>query len=544
MTSGASNVLMIYPRFNPRSFWGYEGARELLGARYPATPLGMLTVAALLPKRWNVKLVNRNAQELSQDDLAWADMVMTGGMLAQQFDTLKVIELAHAAGKPAIVGGPDVTSSPQVYESADFRVQGEAEGVLDDFIEAWQQGVRTGDFIAPKFQADVTRSPIPRFDLLNFKDYLFVGVQFSRGCPFTCEFCDIIELYGRAPRTKEPRQVLAELDTLYALGYRGHLDFVDDNLIGNKKAVKAFLPHLVEWQRKHNFPYMLSTEASLNLSDDPELLQMMKEANFFAVFTGIESPDPETLKHTQKKQNMRRSIPDSVRRIHSYGISVVAGFVLGFDTEQPNAADAMVDCIEEAAIPVAMVSLLYALPNTQLTRRLAKEGRLHENNGVDLTGGEGDACLAGLNFETLRPRQHVLKQQAEVLARIYDPKAFFGRVRRMILSLDRIKLGTWIELRDSLREIDRFFKIMWYVTLHRPEMRRHVWALLIETLVRNPGVVREVMVATVFYIYLGPLSDFVVEHRNKEIAALETGGAETPRVWQGLGEVTGASVSA
>jgi Domain of unknown function (DUF4070) len=203
--------------------------------------------------------------------------------------------------------------------------------------------------------------------------------------------------------------------------------------------------------------------------------------------------------------------------------------VIGFDAEQPGAADAMVNCIEEAAIPVAMVSLLYALPNTQLTRRLAKEGRLHENVGVDLAGRAGDSCLDGLNFETLRPRQEVLQQQAEVLARVYDPKAYFGRVRRMILALDRLKLGPWIGLRDSLREIDRFFKIMWHITLHRPEMRRHVWALVLESLVRNPNVIRDVIVATVFYIYLGPLSRYVIEHRSKEIAEFEA--ASVPPPW-------------
>ena len=539
MTFDPCNVLMIYPRFNPKSFWGFEGARELLGAHYPSTPLGMITVAAMLPKCWNVRLVNRNIQELCQDDLAWADLVMSGGMLPQQSDTLKIIELAHAAGKPVVVGGPDVTSSPQLYAAADIRVSGEAEGVLDEFIEAWRRGVRSGDFIAPKFQADVTRSPVPRFDLLNFKDYMFVGVQFSRGCPFTCEFCDIIELYGRVPRTKSPEQMLAELDRLYALGYRGHLDFVDDNLIGNKKAVKAFLPHLIGWQKKHDFPYMLSTEASLNLSDDAELLQMMKDANFFVVFIGIESPDPETLRHTQKKQNTRRSIPDSVHRIHHYGISVIGGFIIGFDTDKPGADDAMVNCIEEAAIPIAMVSLLYALPNTQLTRRLAKEGRLHEDNGVDVSGGAGEACLAGLNFETLQPRQVLLKQQVKVLARIYDPKAYFGRVRRMVLSLNKLRLSARIGIRESLREIDHFFKIMWHITLYRPEMRRHVWALLLETLVRNPGVIRDVIVSTVFYIYLGPLSDFVVERFSKEITDLEAADARRPRVLPpNLDEVT------
>jgi len=232
---------------------------------------------------------------------------------------------------------------------------------------------------------------------------------------------------------------------------------------------------------------------------------------------------------TQKKQNTRRSIPDSVHRIYDYGISVIAGFVIGFDMEKPGAADAMVNCIEEAAIPVAMVSLLYALPNTQLTRRLAKR-RLHENVGLYHSGRAGDSCLDGLNFETLRPRQEVLKQQAEVLARIHDPKAYFYRVHRMILSLDRLRVSAWIGFRDALREFDRFFKIMWHITLYRPEMRRHVWALVLETLVRNPRVIRDVMVATVFYIYLGPLSAFVIEHRNTEIADLEAMAVQPPRV--------------
>jgi radical SAM superfamily enzyme YgiQ (UPF0313 family) len=244
--SDSCNVLMIFPKFNPKSFWSYDGACELLGAKYPAAPLGMITLAALLPPSWDIRLVNRNTEELQDGDLAWADIVMTGGMLAQQFDSLKVIELAQRAGKPVAVGGPDPTSSPRIYACADIMVLGEAESIIDEFIAAWRRGERNGVFEAPKFQADATKTPIPRFDFLKFKQYLFIGVQFSRGCPFLCEFCDIIELYGRVPRTKTPMQMLAELERLYALGYRGHLDFVDDNLIGNKKAVKEFLPHLIE----------------------------------------------------------------------------------------------------------------------------------------------------------------------------------------------------------------------------------------------------------------------------------------------------------
>ena len=262
---------------------------------------------------------------------------------------------------------------------------GEAEGVIDDFIAAWNAGKRSGTFTAPKFQADVTTSPIPRFDLLKFEHYLYVGVQYSRGCPFTCEFCDIIELYGRLPRTKTTAQMLAELDRLYALGYRGHLDFVDDNLIGNKKALKQFLPTLKEWQEQHDYPFELSTEASVNIADDDALLQMMRDANFFALFVGIESPDPETLVAMRKKQNTRSNLVDSIHKIYRAGMFVTAGFIVGFDSEKTDVGDSIAHFIELSAIPVAMVGLLYALPNTQLTRRLAKEGRLHANHGIAAT---------------------------------------------------------------------------------------------------------------------------------------------------------------
>ena len=333
-------VLMVFPRFNPKSFWSFEGVLHVVGARYPAAPLGLITVAAMLPADWDVRLINRNTEELMDGDLAWADMVMTGGMCAQQLDTHAVIKICRTHNIPVVVGGPDVMSSPHLYADADFRVVGEAEDALPAFIAAWKRGERQGCFEVPKFQADVRQTPIPRFDLLKFDHYLYIGVQFSRGCPFTCEFCDIIELYGRRPRTKSPKQMLAELDALYALGYRGHVDFVDDNLIGNQKAVKEFLPHLIAWQKAHNYPFMLSTEASINLSDVPQLLQLLREANFFAIFVGIESPDADTLVHMSKKQNTRRSIAESVRRINAFGIFVIGGFIVGFNSERGRIASA------------------------------------------------------------------------------------------------------------------------------------------------------------------------------------------------------------
>src|SRR4029077_5278757 len=316
--------------------------------------------------------------------------------------------------KPVVVGGPAVTSSPHLYKTADFRVLGEAEGIIDKFVEAWEAGASDGLFEAEKFQVDVTKSPIPRFDLLKFNDYLHIGVQFSRGCPFTCEFCDIIELYGRVPRAKTNVQMLAELDELYRLSYRGHVALVDDNLIGNKKAVKAFLPELAKWLEARDYPFEFTTEASLNLADDAELLMLLNRANFVGVFVGIESPDTATLIATRKKQNTRRTIAQSVNKIYAAGLFVHAGFIVGFDSEKESMANAMVDLIEEAAIPVCMVGLLYALPNTQLTRRLEKEGRLHppvQREDVK----SADQCTMGLNFETLRPRQEILADYVHIL---------------------------------------------------------------------------------------------------------------------------------
>src|SRR6516165_8881675 len=378
-------VLMIYPMFVPNSFWNYTEACELIGAKYPAAPLGLITVAAMLPKHWDIRLVNRNTEPLTDADLDWADLVMIGGMLNQQPDFIYLIDLAHLHGKPVCVGGPDVSSSPHLYADADFQVIGEAEQVMAHFIAAWESGERKGVFIAEKFKIDVTQSPMPRYDLIKFDHYLFIGVQYSRGCPFTCEFCDIIELYGRVPRTKTTAQMLAELDALHALGYRGHVDFVDDNFIGNKKALKAFLPHLAEWQRAHDQPFEFSTEASVNLADDQALLDMMKAANFFLVFVGIESPDPDSLVAMKKKQNTRRDLVESIHRIYRAGMFVTAGFIVGFDSEKVSIAEAMIEFIEDSAIPVCMVGLLYALPNTQLTRRLAHEGRLHLDHDIAAT---------------------------------------------------------------------------------------------------------------------------------------------------------------
>ena len=524
----ACNVLMIYPKFMTESFWNFSEACELVGARYPAIPLGLITVAALLPKSWNVRLVNCNTEELAESDLAWADMVMTGGMLFQQADTLDLIAMCRARSLPVAVGGPDVSSSPHRYADANFRVIGEAEGIIDKFIGAWEAGEREGTFEAPKFQVDVTKTPIPRFDLLKFDQYLYIGVQFSRGCPFTCEFCDIIELYGRAPRTKTHDQMLAELETLYQLGYRGHVDFVDDNLIGNKKAIKAFLPVLEKWIAEKDYPFEFTTEASLNLADDAELLQMLKRCNFFAIFVGIESPDEETLAAMRKKQNTRRSIGDSVRKIYKAGMSVTAGFIVGFDSEKGSVAQPMIDLIEEAMIPIAMVGLLYALPNTQLTRRLAREGRLHVDHDA-APAGKGDQCTAGVNYETKRPRIDILRDYRKVLDRIYDPDAFCGRLERLAAMLDcsgRRKELPPGDIRGRVSTI----KLVHDLMTRLPEGRERFWKAFTTCMSINPNSVRGIVTLMAFYLHVGPYSRYVMQQIDRQIEDLEQGRFIAPKL--------------
>ena len=525
------NALLIYPRFDAVTFWNFRRTADVFGAKYPAPPLGLITLAALLPHSWSLRLVNRNTENLSDDDLEWADLVLTGGMLPQQSDTLDIIDLCHARRKPVGVGGPAVTSSPHLYKTANFRVLGEAEGIIDKFVEAWEAGAREGLFEAEKFQVDVTKSPIPRFDLLKFDDYLHIGVQFSRGCPFTCEFCDIIELYGRVPRAKTNAQMLAELDELCGLGYRGYVDFVDDNLIGNKKAVKAFLPELANWLEAKGYPFKFTTEASLNLADDAELLLLLNRANFVGVFIGIESPDTATLIAMRKKQNTRRNIAHSIHTIYAAGLFVTAGFIVGFDSETQSVADAMIELIEEAAIPVCMVGLLYALPNTQLTRQLDKEGRLHPDpERPDLSA---DQCTMGLNFETLRPRKEILADYNRILDRIYDPAAFAGRLQRLSRTLnnsDRKQRARAEYSRHRFGNLEVLHRIM----TNLPEPRDLFRRALTECIARNPNSIEYIVLLMAFYLHVGPFSREVIGRIENMMAALEPSATSRDPAWSNV----------
>lgn len=533
MTNKAEpNVLLLYPKFSNTSFWNYVDTCELVGAKYPAPPLGLITVAAMLPQEWPVRLIDRNVEDLTEEALEWADIVMLGGMITQQLDLLASAERAKKYGCVTVVGGPDVSSSPEIYASIDFRIIGEAEGVLDKFVDAWRAGSREGEFRAPLHSVDVTRSPTPRHDLLNFSNYVQVNVQFSRGCPFLCEFCDIIELYGRKPRTKSIHQILGELDQLYALGYRGHVDFVDDNLIGNKKAVKQFLPELIRWQKQHGFPFEFSTEASLNLADDDELLALMRDAGFFAVFIGIESPDPDLLVAMQKKQNTKRDIAKNVHHINKFGIFVLAGFIVGFDSESNQVADGLIELIEEASIPVAMVGLLVALPNTQLQRRLEKEGRLHDLYGVIESEADGDQCVTGLNFQTIRSRDEILEDYLQVVEAIYDENSYFQRIRNTVRLLDCSGVIGDLKRATIWHDGTQLFRFIIISALKNPKLCLRIWGTLLFTLRHNPRAIKHALYMAALYAHLGPFSNYVSKEIRRQIKEIkEQPNAPRHRKW-------------
>ena len=516
----ATRVLLIQPRFQAASIFDFHEVCKAVGARYPAPPLGLITVAALFPPHWSVRLVDCNTRPLTDADIDWADLVATSGMIAQKLDHLAVIARCQGRGKPVMVGGPSATSTPEDYAAADILVTGEAEAILSDVIAAWERGERKGRFDAAKFTADVTKSPIPRFDLLNFRDYLYIGVQFSRGCPFLCEFCDIIELFGRTPRTKTGDQILAELGRLYELGYRGEIDFVDDNFIGNKKAIKLFLPHLIRWQEAHGIPFTFHTEASINLSDDPELLAMMRQANFFGVFVGIESSDAATLGAMQKKQNTRRDLVQSIHRIQTAGLYVNAGFILGFDGERGDVASTLISFVKEAGIPVSIVGLLYALPNTQLTRRLTAEGRL-DTETYTRDAEHGDQCTAGLNFQTDRPRRDILLDFVTVLETIYAPKVFFERVRELGLRMGPARRLPSRFFVSAERELRLVSGILGGLSRMRPRCALQVWWTLAITLIRNPGAIRSVVMLMSYYLHLGPFAQYVVQRIHQQIEMID-----------------------
>jgi radical SAM superfamily enzyme YgiQ (UPF0313 family) len=472
-------VLLLYPEF-PNSFWSFKKTLELVDRKVMLPPLGLVTVAAILPQTWEFKLVDRNVREVSAAEWDWAEMVVLSAMLAQKDDFLKQIWAAKCRGKRVAVGGPYPTSLPKDAEAAgaDYLILDEGEITLPLFVAALQREEPSGIFRSNGDKPDVTSTPIPRFDLLDFTAYDSMSVQFSRGCPFQCEFCDIIVLYGRKPRTKTPQQIIAELERLYELGWRRAVFMVDDNFIGNKRNVKLLLRELKPWMEERNYPFRLNTEASIDLSQDQELMDLMVACNFNAVFLGIETPDEASLTLTQKYQNTRGSLLDSVDRIVQSGLRVKAGFIIGFDGEKSGAGDRIVRFAEQSTIPTAMLGTLQALPDTALWHRLEKEGRLCNESDIDQ--------MSLINFVPTRPVEEIAREYIDALWQLYDPIRYLERTYRHFLKMGpprcpgAKKKIDWISIRALLI-------ICWRQGVLR-KSRWKFWSNLAGILRHNPRV--------------------------------------------------------
>jgi len=496
-------VLLVYPRF-PQTFWSFDRAVALMGHRVLLPPLGLITVAALLPQSWEFRLVDRNIRTVHEEEWRWADLVILSAMLVQKRDLAEQIALAKRHGCRVAVGGPFATSTPEAPELAqvDDLVLDEGEITLPLLVEALKQGEPGGRYTASGEKPDLENTPAPRFDLLELSAYAMMAVQFSRGCPFQCEFCDIIVLYGRKPRTKTPQQLIGELEVLRSLNWRGEIFLVDDNFIGNRRNVKLLLAELEPWQRQRGYPFSFTTEASIDLAADPELISRMTACGFNRVFLGIETPDTDSLSGAGKHQNTRSPLLEAVDTISEAGLLVMAGFILGFDGERAGAGERIVAFVEECAIPLAMVGILQALPNTALWQRLEREQRLLRLDPFEEASLQArfDAGVQTnlLNFLPTRPMEEIAAEFLEAFEQLYDPATYLARVRRYASRLGRRQGQRSASLHGVLSQLGHpramagLLTLLWRQGVRRPS-RALFWGCLLDTLRHRPRLLDQVL---------------------------------------------------
>ncbi|MBM4296026.1 MAG: DUF4070 domain-containing protein, partial [Deltaproteobacteria bacterium] len=487
-------ALLICPEF-PLSFWSFQKSCRLRGNKTVNPPLGLLTVAALLPSEWELRLADLNTRSLTEPDWQWADLILISAMYIQRAGLLALVREAKRRGKTVVAGGPHPTSLPEAVLEAgcDFVVRGEGENTIPLLLEAMRHG-KTG-IIENHEKPDLATSPVPRFDLLRLKDYAAVTIQTSRGCPFDCEFCDVVNLFGRIPRYKTPKQVMAELDTLHRLGARGSVFICDDNFIGSKKHARALLQELTPWLRSRGEPFRFLTQASVNLGQDLEMIDLMTAANLDKVFIGVESPDEKVLQTSHKYHNIKNPLVESIHNLKQNGMGVIGSFIIGLDGETTGAGERICAFMEETAIPTAMLGVLQAAPHTSLWHRLEKEGRLRRDVGDDA------GTFSALNFEPDRPEAEIMQEYVDAWDYLYEPSRYLARAYRYHLAMrparrtpavaargplpqDRVPDPgmTW---RRILIEIKAFSQILWWQGV-RPSYRRQFWTQMIGMWRRNP----------------------------------------------------------
>lgn len=466
-TSKGRRILCVFPEYAPSFGTFQHGYRLIPGVRAFMPPQGLLLIAAYLPDHWEVRFVDENVRRARDADYRWADAVLVSGMHVQRERIRAIGERARRHGKLSVLGGPSVSAAPAYYPDFDILHVGELGDATDALIRRLEASVRRParqEVYETRERLPLERFPIPAYHLCNLRRYLLLSIQFSSGCPFRCEFCDIPALYGRKPRLKTPDQIRAELDAIVAAGGRGAVYFVDDNFIANRKAARELLPHLVRWQRERGYPLAFACEATLDLAACGDLLALMREANFQTVFCGIETPEVAALESMQKKQNLRRPILDAVRTLNDHGMEVVSGIILGLDTDTPETVDRILEFIEASGIPTLTINLLYALPRTPLYERLQREGRI-----VDEPGRESNVVFK-------LPYDHVIAMWMRCIREAYEPERLFRRFERQVRTTfaRRLYPRRRVRLRDVVLGLRALARVLWQVGV-RADYRRPFW---------------------------------------------------------------------
>lgn len=469
-------ILLVYPEY-PDSFWSFRHAVKVSSKKAVFPPLGLLTIAPLLPAEWEKKLVDMNVEKLTRSDILWADFVFISAMVIQRKSAYDVIEQCRALGKKTVAGGPLFINEPEEFDNVDYLVLDEAEVTLPLFLADVENG-RPRHVYSSRERPDLTKSPMPMWSLLQMKQYTHMSLQYSRGCPFDCEFCNISILNGRQVRTKKTDQIIGELDALYARGWRSGVFVVDDNFIGDKNKLKReILPALIEWQRTRKYPFSLSTQVSINLADDDRLTDMLVSAGFNDVFIGIESPNEDSLAECNKKQNEHRDIVASVKKLQSRGLQVQAGFILGFDNDPVSIFKSQIALIKQSGIVMAMVGLLNAPHGTRLFRRMENENRLT----VEKATGDNTDC--SMNFVPKMERQILIDGYKEVMTTIYAPGEYYRRINALLAQLRPQKRKAISQIKPW--HVLAWLRSIWFLGIVDSD-RRYYWKFMFATLIRHP----------------------------------------------------------
>lgn len=481
------NILLVYPKY-PDTYWSFSYALRFISKKAAVPPLGLITVSAMLPKTWNKKLIDMNVTSLNDSDILWADYVFISAMYVQKDSIAKIIQKCLVNHTKIVAGGPLFTQEYNNYPEIDHFILNEAELTLKPFLSDIQSGNTPQRIYKTEFYADITKTPVPDYQLLNLKAYAFMNLQVTRGCPFACNFCEITTLLGHKVRMKSTEQIIQELETLYKLNWRGPVAIVDDNFIGNKKEIKKdLLPAMSNWMKKNKYPFVFNAQTSINLADDDELLTLMTQTGFNSTFIGIETPIEDSLRSCNKVQNNNRNLLQSVKKIQRAGLQVSGGFIVGFDSDIPSVFQRQIDFIQQSGIVSAMVGLLNAPKNTKLYKQLEAENRLT----TEATGNNTDSSM---NFIPIMNKEELIDGYHSIIHNIYSIKPFYKRARQFLLNYKGLNSG-YKKLQFS--HVKAFFKSIFILGIVKTG-RFEYWKLLFWTIFHRPRSIIEAVTFTVY----------------------------------------------